>query len=260
MTYDLHDKHCIPHIGTNDPSNCKADTKNKGYQDIKFFDWKIQFEKVQLTRDLKGDTIFYQGIRLPCKNDQGYCDPTTRTQATIVWFPEETSTVFQVARIHTRMIKFHQKYFIESIPFEEVNPDQIRNNNNKLRNLHNIENKLTRFQIYPETEIACKYKKKTIYKTQYSEILFEYEHGFDMNTGHLIVEPMATSHSLTDGNPYVSVKFQKNIGRIGGKLKPQDADSTRLQELSLMNRTYFGATHYGIHLDMKLDYIISRIF
>ena len=42
---------------------------------------------------------------------------------------------------------------------------------------------------------------------------------------------MATSHSLTDGNPYVSVKFQKNIGRIGGKLKPQDADSARLQEL-----------------------------
>ena len=55
-----------------------------------FFDWKIQFEKVQLTRDLKDDTIFYQGIRLPCKNEQGYCDPTTRTQETIVWFPEET--------------------------------------------------------------------------------------------------------------------------------------------------------------------------
>ena len=65
---------------------------------------------------------------------------------------------------------------------------------------------------------------------------------------------MDTSLSLTDGNPYVSVKFRKNIGRIGGKLKPQDADSTRLQELSLMNRTYFGAIHYDIHLDMKLDY------
>ena len=71
---------------------------------------------------------------------------------------------------------------------------------------------------------------------------------------------MATSHSPTDGNLYVSVKFQKNIGRIGGKLKPQDADSTRLQELSLMNRTYFGAIHYDIHLYMKLDYTISRIF
>ena len=52
-----------------------------------FFDLKIQLEKVQLTRVLKDDTILYQRIRLPCKNDQGYCDPTTRTQATIVWFP-----------------------------------------------------------------------------------------------------------------------------------------------------------------------------
>ena len=53
-----------------------------------FFDWKIHFEKVQLTRDLKDGTILYQGIRLPLKNDQGYCNPTPRTQATIVWFPE----------------------------------------------------------------------------------------------------------------------------------------------------------------------------
>ena len=67
-----------------------------------------------------------------------------------------------------------------------------------------------------------------------------------MITGHLNVDPMATTHSLTDGNPYVSVKFQKNIGRIGGKLKPQDEESTRLQELSFMNRTYFGAIHYDI--------------
>ena len=72
------------------------------------------------------------------------------------------------------MIRFHQKSFIESILFEEVNPGQIRNNNNKFRNLHNIENKLTRFQIYPKTELACKYKKP-IYKTQDSEILVEYE-------------------------------------------------------------------------------------
>ena len=68
------------------------------------------------------------------------------------------------------MIKFHQKYFIESIPYEDVNPDQIRNANHKFRNIHNIEKKLTRFQIYRETELACKYNKP-IYKTQYSEIL-----------------------------------------------------------------------------------------
>ena len=81
-----------------------------------------------------------------------------------------------------------------------------------------------------------------------------------MNTGNIIVHQMATSHSLTDENSYVSIKFQKNTGRIGGKLKPQDTESTRLQELSLKNSTYFGTFHYGIHLDMKLNYTISRIF
>ena len=192
LTHDLHDKHWIPQIGINNPSNGKADAKNKGYQEKMFFVWKIQPEKVQLTRNLKDDTIYYQGIRLPCKNDQGYCDPTTRTQATIVWFPEETCTVFQVAKIHARMIKFHQNYFIEGIPYEDVSPDQIRITNHKFRNNHNIENKLTRFQVYPEKELACKYNKP-IYKTQYSEILVEYENDFDINAGYLIVNPMATS-------------------------------------------------------------------
>ena len=52
----------------------------------------------------------------------------------------------------------------------------------------------------------------------------------------------------------------ENASNPGGKLKPYDSKSTRLQELSLINSTYFGAIHYDTHLDMKLDYMISRIF
>ena len=59
---------------------------------------------------------------------------------------------------------------------------------------------------------------------------------------------------------HVPVKLQKNTERIGGKLKPHDKDSTRLQDLSLVYNTHFGAIHYDIHLDMKLDYTKSRIF
>ena len=62
---------------------------------------------------------------------------------------------------------------------------------------------------------------------------------------------MATTRSFTDENSYVSEYFQKNTGRIGGKLKPQDTESTRLQELSLINSTHFGAIHYENNLDMK---------
>ena len=64
---------------------------------------------------VKDDTLMYQRIPLPFKYDQGYCDPTTRTQATIVWFPEETCTNFQVAKIHPRLVEFHQK----SITFDQ---------------------------------------------------------------------------------------------------------------------------------------------
>ena len=145
------------------------------------------------------------------------------------------------------------------VPFEDVNPDQIRQSNCNFRNIHSIENKLTRFQIYPETELARKYNKP-VYKTQYLEIFVEYEDCFDMKTGKLIIHQIATSDSTPDDNSYVPIKFQKNTGRIVGKLEPQDTDSTRLQELSLVNNTHFGAIHYDIHLDMKLGYTISRIF
>ena len=223
-----------------------------------FFDWKIQLEKKkQLTRDLADNRMIYQGIRLPCKNDQGYCDPTTRTQATIVSFPEDTCTTFQVAKIHARMIKFQEKYFLESIPYEQVNPSHKQSTN--FRNLHNIENKLTRFQIYQETEFAFKYANP-LYKTQYSEILVEYEQGFDMTTGKIKVNPHATAIYKNDGKPYTPVNFRKYNNHPGGKLTPIDTKSTRLQELSLMNTTYFGNIHYDIHLDMKLDYTFSRIF
>ena len=201
--------------------------------------------------------MIYQGIRLPGKNNQGYCDPTTRTQAGIVWFLEDTCTTFQVAKIHARMIKFHEKYFIESIPYEQLNPSHKQSTD--FKNIHDIENKLTRFQIYHETEFACKYRNP-LYRTQYSEMLVEYKKVFDMTTGKIKLDPYASSHPFNEGTSYVPVNLYKSTGNPGGKLIPYDSKSTRLQELSLKNSTYFGNIHYDIHLDMKLDYTISRIF
>ena len=115
------------------------------------------------------------------------------------------------------------------------------------------------FQIYPETEHACKYTKP-LYKIQYSENLVEYEKGFDLNTGKLFINPHPTHYSNSNENSYIPVQLLKETGNTGGKIKPQDKDSTRLQELSLMNNTHFGAIHYEIHLEMNLNYTISKIF
>ena len=73
--------------------------------------------------------MIYQGKRLSCKNDQGYGDTTTRTQAIFVWFPEDTCSTFKVARTHAGMIKFHQNFFSEYIPFDKVHIEKIRQNN-----------------------------------------------------------------------------------------------------------------------------------
>ena len=81
-----------------------------------------------------------------------------------------------------------------------------------------------------------------------------------MTTGKIKFNPYATTHPINAGTSYIPVSFQKNTGQPGGKLKPYDSKSTRLQELSLMNSTYFGNIHNDIHLDLKLDYTINRIF
>ena len=143
-----------------------------------------------------------------------------------------------------------------------MNPSHKQSND--FKNIHDIENKLTRFQIYHETEFACKYRNP-LYKTQYSEVLVEYEKDFDMTTGKIKFDPYATSHPINKGTSYVPVTFYKSTGNPGGKLKPYDSKSTRVQELSLMNSInihyiHFGNIHYDIHLDMKLDFTISRIF
>ena len=62
---------------------------------------------------------------------KGYCNTTTQTQATIVWFPEDTCTTFQVAKMHTSKIKFHQKFFVDSNSCENVNPEEIAHSNYK---------------------------------------------------------------------------------------------------------------------------------
>ena len=81
-----------------------------------------------------------------------------------------------------------------------------------------------------------------------------------MTTGKIKFDPHAKIHPINEGTSYDPVNFYKSTGQPVGKLKPYDSKSTRLQELSLMNSTYFGNIHYDIHLDMKLDYLISRIF
>ena len=81
-----------------------------------------------------------------------------------------------------------------------------------------------------------------------------------MKIGKTKYNPYATHQPINEESSYIPENLPKNAGNSCEKVKPQETERTRLNELSLMNRTYFGAIHYDIHLDMKLDYTISRIF
>ena len=81
-----------------------------------------------------------------------------------------------------------------------------------------------------------------------------------MKTGKLMSKPYPMYLNNKDENSYIPVTFLKKTENSGGKLGPQGKGSVRLQELSLMNNIYFSAIHNDVHLDMKLDYTISRIF
>ena len=85
---------------------------------------------------------------------------------------------------------------------------------------------MTRFQIYHKTEFACKYKNP-LYKTQYSEILVEYDEGFDMTTGKIKFDPYATHHLINEDTSYIPVSLRKSAGKPGGRLEPYDSESTR---------------------------------
>ena len=80
-----------------------------------------------------------------------------------------------------------------------------------------------------------------------------------MKTGKITVNPNQTYKSCSDENSYIPVTCLKNE-KVAGKLRPQYKGSLYLQELSLMNKTYFGAIQCDIHLDMKFDYTISISF
>ena len=86
LTDEIHNKNWKPHIGIDNLSNCTAEMQNSRYQEILFFNWNQQ--KVQPTRDLRDDTIIYQGTRLPCKKDQGFAIPLHKHRQPYYDFPK----------------------------------------------------------------------------------------------------------------------------------------------------------------------------
>ena len=95
------------------------------------------------------------------------------------------------------MIKFHREYFTENKPFDQAHQHRTKQPKSQYKKKEGMESKLTRFQIYPGTESACKYWN-TLCKTQCSDMLVEYRNQFYMETGKLIIPENATNRNRDD--------------------------------------------------------------
>ena len=85
-----------------------------------------------------------------------------------------------------------------------------------------MENKLTPFQIYSETELACKYPKSL--SLSIFRFFFEY-----LKTGKLILNMANSNQNREIEKFYIPVRFYRNNGNIGEKAVPENQYSSRLQ-------------------------------
>ena len=94
-----------------------------------FFDWKNQVEKLQLTRDLNNRAIIYQGLRLPLQKLPKLLQSNNQNTSNFCLVP--LTHVYHISSCkNTRKDDIlSSKVLIESILYDKVSPDKIRQNN-----------------------------------------------------------------------------------------------------------------------------------
>ena len=199
LIYDENDDTWIPKINsnTNPEGNCKGWNHGKNtVQTLVHLSYSIQLEKIVLNHLLKDGSLAFKGIKLHCNQQHGFCRPSVAVPATIVWQPTNACTLYAVTTQVGKMLKFDNRYFIETLSpeltfkfFNKGAPD-MRNTYTMMQRLHSWHrHKLLRIEIYNEQTSECLSSNATeipnLYKTQYDEIFVKYKYGFDMDTGQV---------------------------------------------------------------------------
>ena len=293
LIYDETDDTWIPHINskTNPEGNCKGWSHGKStVQKLVHLSYSIQLERITLNHLLKDGSLAYKGIKLYCNQQHGFCRPSVAVPATIVWQPTTACTLYAVTTQVGKMLKFDNRYFIETLSpelnlkYDFKDAPDMHKTYTMMQRLHAWHrHKLLRVEIYNEQTSECLSSNATeipdLYKTQYDEIFIRYKYGFDMNTGKVNWDRFANDKNDLVHNKYfnATVDSVRHAGTdtYRNKLVPSADDQKILEreKLSLlfkekdadMNESRFGELDFGaIHDDindnMKMDYIVSRVF
>ena len=61
--------------------------------------------------------MIIDGHTLPCYFADGFCEPTTKTPSTLVWFSDDFCLIFTLQDFIGRMTKIDDRYWIETYSF-----------------------------------------------------------------------------------------------------------------------------------------------
>ena len=163
-------------------SHCRGWDHGKAtVQTLVHLSYSIQLEKIILNHLHKYGSLAFRGIKLHCNQNIGSCRPSVAVPAVIVWQPTTSCTLYAVSTQVGRMLKFDNRYFIETLSpelvfkyFSKGVPD-VKNTYTMLKRLHSgRRHRLLRLEVYNELTTACLSSNATeindLYKTQYDEI------------------------------------------------------------------------------------------
>ena len=83
--------------------------------------WSLIVKEIELSYDDKDTKLIFDGHKLPCLMDDGFCKPTILTPNTIVWFPQELCLIYLIHSFIGRMSKLKScfwlptEYFLNNI-------------------------------------------------------------------------------------------------------------------------------------------------
>ena len=153
--------------------------------------------------------------------------PNGPNQSTIVWEPELHCQIFEMLRFDAYVVKYKDRYWIETNTDWSLVQKLIEHNKNKTTPKNNTQI-ATRFEVYSKQKLYCGllyhyilmplyYYLKPLYPTEYEDIFIIYEQGFDMNTG----KPYDTDISTLDNEKFIKIN-SKAISQQPNKTKNQN--------------------------------------
>ena len=158
---------------------------------------------------------------------------STFTKATIVWEPQTHCQLFEVIRFDAFMVKYQDKYWIETnAEWTTVQQPDIT----QKAKFNKTDTIATRFEVYPLVERECG-SLQPIHKTECDNFYIIYEYGFDMHTGQKVTR----KKDKFDDEKFKKIKPKKIIS---GQTRYEDENNKQY---------YYGFVNENTHLIMKMD-------